>query len=193
MCSRYTIIGTHILRERFGGPVIPPRYNATPGQRLPIITAEEQLIQAVFGIPGGDGRRRINARIEGLKEKSGLREERCTIPANGFYEWKAVGMRKQPYYISFPERELVAFAGIYDRRLDAFSIITQTAIEPVSSIHPRMPYILTKKGEDEWLAGVKFPPTEETMEMYAVSKEINNPAATDTPSLIKRPDRHHWW
>jgi len=105
MCSRYTIIGTRILMERFGEPAIHPRYNAAPGQRLPIITPEEHLTEAVFGIVRESGGRRINARIEGMDGKSWGREDRCTIPASGFYEWKTEGNRRQPYYISFSERE----------------------------------------------------------------------------------------
>lgn len=193
MCSRYTIIGTRILSERFAIPPIPPRYNAAPGQRLLIITTEDKLTEAVFGIMGDDGRRRINARFEGMERKTRGREERCTIPASGFYEWKTGGMRKQPYYIFFPERELVAFAGIYDRGREAFCIVTRAAVEPVSRIHPRMPFVLTEKGEAEWLAGAINPPSEEVMDMYAVSKEINNSVVPDKPSLILRPDRHHWW
>lgn len=193
MCSRYTIIGTRILSERFAIPTISPRYNAAPGQRLPIITAEEVLTNAVFGIRRNDGGRRINARIEGLKRKGRTREDRCAVPASGFYEWKTVGVYKQPYYISFPEKKMFAFAGIYDREKDAFAIVTQAAVEQMSMIHPRMPYILSEKGEGEWLAGMNPPPSEESMEIYAVSREINNPAAPDKPSLISRPGRHEWW
>ncbi len=193
MCSRYTIIGTRILRERFGGTTIPPRYNAAPGQRLPIITLDEHLTEAVFGIVRWGGGRRINARIEGLEEKSWGREDRCTIPASGFFEWKTEGARRQPYYISFPERELLAFAGIYDRERDAFCIVTKAAVEPVSSIHPRMPYVLTEVGEREWLTGRTPPPSDERIEIYPVSREINNPAAPDEPSLIRRPEQHDWW
>lgn len=193
MCSRYTIIGTHILRERFGRQTIPPRYNAAPGQRLPIITPDEHLTEAVFGIVRGGGGRRINARIEGLEEKSWEREERCTIPASGFYEWKTEGIRRQPYYISFPGRDLLAFAGLYDRGRDAFCIVTKAAIDPVSRIHPRMPYVLTGTGEREWLSGMNPFPSDESIEIYPVSRAINNPSAPDEPSLIRHPKRHHWW
>lgn len=193
MCSRYTIIGTHILRERFGEPDIHPRYNAAPGQRLPIITLDEHLIEAVFGIVRESGGHRINARIEGLEEQSGFWEERCAIPASGFYEWKTEGSHRQPYYISFSERELLAFAGIYDRERDAFCIVTKAAVEPVSSIHPRMPYVLTEVGEREWLTGRTPPLSDERIEIYPVSREINNPAAPDEPSLIRRPEQHDWW
>lgn len=193
MCSRYTIIGTRILRERFGVPDIPPRYNAAPGQLLPVITAGGELGEGVFGIPRDGGQHRINARIEGLEGGERRREERCAVPASGFYEWKAEGARKQPYYITFPDRELLAFAGIYDRRSGAFAIVTRGAAEPVSAIHQRMPYILTETGESEWRAGMIPPPSEERIEIYPVSGEINSPAAPDNPSLISPPKRHGWW
>jgi putative SOS response-associated peptidase YedK len=193
MCSRYTIIGTRILRERFGEPVIHPRYNAAPGQRLPIITLEEQLAEAAFGIVRGGGGRRINARIEDMEERARGREERCAIPASGFYEWKTEGSHRQPYYISFPERELLAFAGIYDRERAAFCIVTKAAVEPMSRIHPRMPYVLTETGEKEWLMGMTPCPSDESIGIYPVSGTINNPTAPDDPSLIRRPEQHEWW
>ncbi len=193
MCSRYTIIGTRILSERFGVPTISPRYNAAPGQLLPMITAEEQLAEAIFGIIRDDGGLRINARVEGLEGKARGREERCAIPASGFYEWKTEGVRKEPYYITFPDRELLSFAGIYDRRNDAFAIVTQAASDPVSSIHQRMPFLLTEAGEREWLAGTTPLPSDETIEIYRVSRAINNPAVPDEPSLIRRPKQHEWW
>ncbi len=193
MCSRYTIIGTRILSERFGLPTIPPRYNAAPGQRLPMITAEDQLTKSTFGIVRGDAGRRINARIEGLEGKARGREERCAIPASGFYEWKTEEVRKEPYYITFPDRELLSFAGIYDRRNDAFAIVTQAASDPVKSIHQRMPLILTEAGEREWLTGTTPFSSDERIEIYRVSRAINNPAAPDDPSLILRTGRHDWW
>jgi putative SOS response-associated peptidase YedK len=39
---------------------------------------------------------------------------RCVVVMNGFYEWKAEGARKQPYYIHRGEEVPLLCAGLYD-------------------------------------------------------------------------------
>lgn len=194
MCSRYTIIGTKILAERFSVPEPAPRYNAAPGQLLPIITTDRELHTAIFGVPRHDGSRQINIQMEGLEGTKHLRGERSAIPASGFYEWKQEGVRKQPYYFFFPDSLIVSFAGIYFNDTNAFSIITTDATDPVFQIHSRMPYILSPSGEKAWISGMNPLPTVEKMEVVAVSRRINNPAAPDEPSLIRPAEESHsWW
>src|SRR3546814_6715539 len=70
-----------------------------------------------------------NARAEALAEKnaykSAVRKRRCRIPADGFYEWQKTGPAagaakgkgkapKQPYFISRPDGEPYAFAGLWE-------------------------------------------------------------------------------
>lgn len=49
----------------------------------------------------------INARAETVGTKpsfrDAFRQRRCLIAANGFYEWKQMDGRKQPYYIGLKE------------------------------------------------------------------------------------------
>jgi putative SOS response-associated peptidase YedK len=43
------------------------------------------------------GNRMINARAEGITDKSAFRSRRCIVPESGFYEWRRQGRGpKQP-------------------------------------------------------------------------------------------------
>jgi hypothetical protein len=37
--------------------------------------------------------------------RAALKQRRCLIPANGFYEWKGRAGNKQPYYFHLPSGE----------------------------------------------------------------------------------------
>lgn len=61
----------------------------------------------------------FNARSETVTEKPIfsrlLPQQRCVVILDGFYEWKAdAGGKKQPYYVSFGEGEVMRMAGLYD-------------------------------------------------------------------------------
>ena len=59
-----------------------------------------------------------NARSEAAATKPAcrkpLREHRCLILVDGFYEWKREGSRKRPYYIQFRDGG-PALATLWDR------------------------------------------------------------------------------
>ena len=104
----------------------------------------------------------INARSETAATKptfrKPLRERRCLILADGFYEWKREGSRKQPYYIKLRDGEPFAFAGLWDRwqpadgqPLETCTILTTTPNEVVQRIHDRMPVILPSSAYSVWL------------------------------------------
>jgi len=112
----------------------------------------------------------LNAKIETLTEKPSFKNsinKKCLIITDGFYEWQWLddkGRNKQKYLIALPNNELFAFGGIYSEWVDkstgeiinSYSIITTTANELMSKIHntkKRMPVILTKENEYDWLNG----------------------------------------
>ncbi|MCP1714395.1 putative SOS response-associated peptidase YedK [Methanocalculus alkaliphilus] len=191
MCSRYTIIGTRLLAEQFGGPVLPPRYNCAPGQRLPVVTTDLTIHKAVFGLPRQDGGRQINARIERIFERSYSRRRRCLVPMSGFYEWTPVGSVREPWYISSPDTPLLYAAGLTTG--DFFLIITCPAVPPVQAIHQRMPLLLPIDAGITFLSGGDPVRIDPPLQIIRVGIAINHPDALDDPSLITPPDRHHWW
>jgi len=117
------------------------------------------------------GNRMINARSETLLSKNAfkpaLQRRRCLIPADGFYEWKAVGKgeknkpKKRPMFIRRVDGEPIVMAGLWERwrgperewdeALHSTTIITTSANEFISDIHDRMPVILAPSKWDAWL------------------------------------------
>lgn len=114
----------------------------------------------------------LNARIETLTEKKSFKDviqNRCLILADGFYEWQwrnKNGSKKEKYLITLPNQELFAFAGIYTEwtnfdniKINSYSIITTQANELMREIHntkQRMPVILKKQDEQNWLKGKNY-------------------------------------
>jgi putative SOS response-associated peptidase YedK len=92
--------------------------------------------------------------------KEALRQRRCLIPAEGFYEWQRhVAGRKQPFNIGLADGSLFAFAGWWDSwlnpatgaSLETCTVITTTPNALVSEVHDRMPVILRPEDYDLWL------------------------------------------
>jgi len=148
------------------------------------------------------GNQLINARAETVATKpafrTALRERRCLIVTDGFYEWEALGRRKQPWYIRRKDGRPFAFAGLWDRWTDpagteiqSCTIITTTPNALIQRFHHRMPVILSQADYDLWLDVriremdrllpllTPYPPEE--MTVYPVSAFVNNPA-NDSPA-----------
>ncbi|MFN5890663.1 MAG: SOS response-associated peptidase [Bacteroidota bacterium] len=159
--------------------------------RLPVIIGRErQEIEPVFAesssvlqstsmqwglIPhwAGDGNKAdemkvygLNARAESVAEKPMFRDAwkhfPCLVPASGFFEWKAIGKKKEPYYIYASESEFILFAGIYSQwvqpetgeEIKSYSIITTEANQLLSEIHntkQRMPVIIDAENAEHYL------------------------------------------
>jgi len=131
----------------------------------------------------------INARVETVTAKpafrAALKQRRCLIPANGFYEWFGKAGNKQPYYFHLPSSEPLAFAGLYEiwenkeappdaGPYKSCTIITMDASDSVKDIHDRMPLILKPEAYEEWLdPGNKEPAKIEELLKTAYVKELN--------------------
>jgi len=216
MCGRFTIIPTVDFHERFGlpgGQAIAPRYNISPGQEAPVIIRGEgnRVVPMTWGFIAPSvqdpaaGRPFINARAETLLSKPSFRaavqENRCLVPASGFYEWKKEGRRKVPFYIRLPGEPVFAFAGLWGTMRDVsgrehrtFAIITTAPNRIVSGLHDRMPAILPREKEEEWLrpgpvgghgiGALLGPYPAGEMEAWPVSSLVNDPG-NDGPGLIR--------
>ncbi|WP_319405699.1 SOS response-associated peptidase [uncultured Desulfosarcina sp.] len=110
------------------------------------------------------GSRMINARSETVATKpsfrNAFRKRRCLILADGFYEWAGEPGHKKPMFITLPNGEPFAFAGlweIWDNKgkektpYRSATILTREASESMVAIHHRMPVILKPAAFNAWL------------------------------------------
>jgi len=218
MCGRYCISSApEAVRRLFRyleQPNFPPRYNVAPTQPVPIVRLVEGrrhfalvrwgLIPSWVKDPSAFTLL-INARGESVNDKpafrAAMKRRRCLFPADGFYEWKAVGGRKQPYVARRKGGGLIAFAGLWEtwtgpngEEMETAAIITTDANKTLSAVHHRAPVIVPPEAFDFWLdtdkvdaktaAAVIAPAPEGSMEAYEVSPAVNR-VANDSPALIE--------
>ena len=218
MCGRYVLHhSAQEVQARFGLVTslseVSPRYNAAPTQQLPVIVARgeaRRLEWMRWGLVPSWAKEinpavsTFNARAEGISEKpmyrGPIRRQRCLVPADGFYEWRAAGKHKQPYFIHRADDALFAFAGLYDRYrqpdgtdLWSYTIITTEPNAEIAPLHHRMAVILRPEDEEEWLAPEVTDPLQVMrllrpypdgeLAVYPVSTLVNN-ARQDAPEMI---------
>lgn len=188
MCGRYELDKSDI--DEFGARVkVKPNYNTAPTQTMPVFIHESkpEFVDMKWGIhrvigPGVE-KDIINTRADKAFSRfwnKTVRENRCLIPATGFYEWDV--KTKQPYFIHPKDRDLYYFAGIYAEKdgVCTYSIMTTDPNKEMSVIHNRMPVILHRGEELKWLEDVDnleeyLTPLEDgSLEMYEISRDVNN-------------------
>ncbi len=214
MCGRFSLTSDeqqlNMFFELSGGtaPYVP-RYNGAPTQMLPVITNmnPKQWQPYRWGlIPSWSkeiGRvPLINARSETIHQKVSfkyvLKEKRCLVPADGFYEWLHTG-RKLPYRFTLKDASLFAFAGLWDywkkpdgEIIHSFAIITTEANELMEPVHDRMPVILEKQNFNDWLFEkndesihkLLKPFPSDKMKKYRVPEAVNKVSAEGAELII---------
>ncbi|HMP99057.1 MAG TPA: SOS response-associated peptidase [Cyclobacteriaceae bacterium] len=219
MSTRYSLsLSQEKLQQRFGVDVpdyYKPVYNAAPTQLLPIITAEhpEGISMFYWGIPPEQAKdkavstRLLHTKAEGFTEKAYLKrmlkKNRCIIPADGYYEWKASGKKSRiPYRVCLNNKEAFSFAGIWEEYeteegdVHTFTIITTLANASVAEMNDRMPVIFDKQQEKVWLdpntsesdlINLLKPIAAEKLFSYTVSPRVNNTKNNDEALLKQAP------
>ena len=214
MCGRYSVVIDEAkLRKQFSrelteGSVLQQSetYNMAPTQYGPVITDKQpdRLSSFRWGLVPfwakdlGIGARMINARSESIAEKpsfrKAIRERRCLVIADSFYEWKREGGKKQPYRILPSDDGLLVMAGIWERwqpkddpeadPVYTYSIITGEPNAEMDPIHNRMPMLLQREEQQSnWLSDdLPLPqvlellqtPPDGTLRHYPVSPAVGN-------------------
>lgn len=199
MCGRFSLTVPQRLRTAFPQyrfPLVAPRYNVAPTQPVLAVTnmRSDEAETMTWGMAG-----HVNARAESVAVKpsfrNAVRERRAVVFADGYYEWKAHGDGKQPYFIRRPDGEPFTFAAIWDEQLErAVTLLTAEASPALQSIHHRMPVILGPAAREEWLRAGPLDEDaiarvvrdrEVELESYPVSLAVNR-VANDAPILIER-------
>jgi putative SOS response-associated peptidase YedK len=175
MCARYTLrTPADLLAERFGLtqiPILQPRFNVAPSQLVPVIGANasgrgRSLAMFKWGLVPSWSQddkemRPVNARAETIAStpffSESLRRRRSIVPADGFYEWRTVDGKKLPVHFHLKSDELFGFAGVWDvwngpsGKLFSVAIVTTKPNELSAMVHDRMPVILARDDESNWL------------------------------------------
>jgi putative SOS response-associated peptidase YedK len=224
MCGRFVGYRSfHELKKAF--PIdkaacdVTENYNVAPSQEVLVIIKHdkenwlEKLHWGLVPFWAKDimiGNRMINARAETIATKPSFRDSfkkrRCLILADGFYEWKGSKGQKQPMFITLPEGEPFAFAGLWetwtkkddsDTIYKSCAIITTEASDSVREIHHRMPAILKPEKYEQWLDPLNRDVNElenilktgivTELVSRAVSKSVNSVKNNEPSNIIPLP------
>ncbi len=199
MCGR--VIRTspvEALRQIFDLVAVPDglrdRYNLAPSEPIPVIRRPRHLELLRWGLKMPDARMAgINARVESLTKpiyRDKVRDNRCLVVVDGFYEWRSLGGVKFPYLIARQDKAPLVMAGIYDST-DGCAIITAPSQGVVSTLHDRMPIILPPGSFGAWLdqnekdvRSILAQATADGLTCYPVSRAVNS-VRNDDPRLIE--------
>ncbi|MBS1508054.1 MAG: SOS response-associated peptidase [Bacteroidetes bacterium] len=163
----------------------------------------------------------INARAETMFEKAAFREaareRRCLVLVDGFFEHHHKNGKAFPYHIALYQDEPMVMAGLWDEWVDrstglvrrTYTVVTTTANPLMARIHnnpkasegPRMPLLLPKSAEEEWLKPISTtadkafieslvqPYPEKALISYTVKRLTGKEAVGNTAEVLK-PHRY---
>lgn len=214
MCGRFVQYSDpDLYRQEFQLDLVcaaQPRYNVAPSQNILAIRAGQDAKRRLHWLRWGlipawsrgpEPRfATINARAETLAEKPAFRmpfrHQRCLVPSEGFYEWRAEAGGKQPYLIRSRSGRPFVMAGLWDswrdpagRVVESCALVVTQANDVIRPIHERMPVILAGTGLATWLdPGIQEPALltpllgpcpPEWLECFPVSRRVNSPYQDD--------------
>lgn len=218
MCGRYCITSApEAIRALFRYPErpnFPPRYNVAPTQPVPIVRMVDGerhfalvrwgLIPAWVKDPKGFSLL-INARGDSVNDRpafrNAMKRRRCLFPADGFYEWRTEGSRKQPFFAHPAMPGPIAIAGLWEtwtgpngEEMETAAVVTTDANKLLSTVHHRAPVIVAPEAFDLWLDCARVdattatalitPAPEGSMAVREISPAVNR-VANDSPELLE--------
>lgn len=172
MCGQYSFLeNKKALLERYAGTELDSnlpedeREVYYPSQNNLILLPNNKFYAIKWGFtPSFAKKPLINARLESILEKQTFIEpfkrKRCLIPATSFYEFKEVDSqeKKERWQIAVTDLDIFSIAGICERYDNedgsstlTYSMLTKDSVGQMADIHHRVPVILNKQTEREYL------------------------------------------
>src|SRR6185503_4394312 len=130
-----------------------------------------------------------------------LRERRCVVPIDGYYEWRTSASGKAPFWFHLKSGEPFFLAGLWDRwhkgkpdEVASYILMTTAPNELAAKVHDRMPVLLHARDVARWVDPsitqteavtdllAPFPASE--MASRPVSRRVSDPAS-EGPGLIE--------
>lgn len=206
MCGRFSFTISKERIEQQLGPIeigsnLRKNYNIAPTQHAYVIANDnpQRLQYITWGLipywsrDGENGGKLINARKEGISAKPSfrlpIRNKRCLVLADSFYEWRKESGKKVPYRISSKDGKFLLMAGIWDTwtkgnyTVKSFSVITTPPNLEMERIHNRMPIIFfDREQQEKWLGELSLSdalsmlktPPDDVLRIYRVSDKVNS-------------------
>ena len=142
------------------------RYNFAPGTKVLLLSERDEQLHlgpVILGYAPGwwDKAPLINARVESAATSRMFeplwQHGRAICFADGWFEWKKEGDKKQPYFIHRADGQPIFMASIgstpFERgdEAEGFLIVTSAADKGIVDIHDRRPLVLTPEATREWM------------------------------------------
>jgi len=214
MCGRFALYrGLEEIKEAFQvqqvSADLEPSYNIAPTQDVAVVVQRPEgvsLEKMRWGLipfwakDPGIGSKMINARSETVHEKPSfkrpLKNRRCLVVADGFYEWQKVDGTKIPTFIRLKSQRPFGLAGLYDvwkppdgEAITSCTIITTDANPFLQPIHNRMPVILPPDAYTQWIdPAIRTP---DSLQMFIKPYPAEEMAAHPVSTLVNNPKNDH--
>ena len=153
-----------ILTELAGFPeTMRAHWNLTPKKNILIVRQQSAMLRADFAYWGFTpswitdfSRASTHARSETVASqpmfKQAFAEQRCAIPANGFFEWRGKGRQSRPFWLQQQDAELLYFAGLWTEFKVQDACYLSVAMLTEAAAYLRRPVLLDQQAMQQWLA-----------------------------------------
>ena len=132
MCGRNTLTENikSIIKDfsidSWDSKQIIPHYNIYPSSYTPVLISKNRIrivkdmkwgLIPSWASNSSIGNQMINARSESILEKPSFQDlvnkNRCIIFSSGYFEWKILNKKKQPFYITKSTNKILPLAGLW--------------------------------------------------------------------------------
>lgn len=180
-------------------------FNIAPTQLAPIVTKDGVQVYQWGLLPSWVKSSKtsfstFNARLGTIADKPSFshawhNQQRCLIPALGYYEWRLEQGQKQAYFVCRKDGAPIVFGGLFEQPRQgiagSFTIITRPAEDQLAELHHAMPLMFEEHHGESWLnstvqqaetlAWYAYP---DIYHYYPVSNQVNR-VANQGPQLIE--------